>query len=326
MRHDPAVPTLPDTAPPDQEPYPFDRAGNRTGEERMDSRLGAREQSRRFGIRDGAFQAVMQGGGENYLSAFAVLLHASTLQIGLLSALPQLVGTWSQLLSVKALNRYHHRKALILAGAAGQSALWLPLLALPLLYPAQGPSLLIACAVLYVATGHFAIPAWNSLITDLVDPNRRGAYFAHRTKVMAVAGFAALCLAGVVLNGAQTVNRPWAGFVVIFLAAAAARAISTWYLTRLDETAAPATREAAFRLVDFLRHERSANLKRFLLFSGLMHACVLIAGPYFVIYMLRDLHFTYLQYAGWLATGILGQFLTLNQWGRIGDRFGNKKI
>ncbi|MBI3603991.1 MAG: MFS transporter [Nitrospirae bacterium] len=268
----------------------------------------------------------MQGGGENYLSAFAVLLHASTFQIGLLSALPQLVGTWSQLLSVKALNRYHHRKAIILTGAACQSALWLPLLSLPLLYPTQGPWLLIACAVLYFAMGHFTIPAWNSLITDLVDPNRRGAYFAHRTKVMAVTGFATLCMAGLILNGAETWKIPWAGFVAIFLAAAVARAISTRYLARLDEAAAPTTREAEFRLVEFLRHEHSANLKRFLLFSGLMHVCVLIAGPYFVIYMLRDLHFTYLQYAGWLATGILGQFLTLNQWGRIGDRFGNKKI
>src|SRR6266511_2181816 len=95
------------------------------------------EQSRRFGIRDGAFQAVMQGGGENYLSAFALLLHATALQIGLLSALPQLVGTFAQLLSVKLMNRFQHRKTLILVGAFGQTMLWFPLLALPLLFPDQ---------------------------------------------------------------------------------------------------------------------------------------------------------------------------------------------
>lgn len=55
------------------------------------------ERSRRYGIREGAFQAIMLGGGENYLSAFALLLHASAFQIGLLSALPQLLGTWAQL-------------------------------------------------------------------------------------------------------------------------------------------------------------------------------------------------------------------------------------
>ena len=286
----------------------------------------ARERSRRYGIRDGIWYAVMQGGGENYLSAFALLLHATAFQIGLLSALPQLVGTWTQLFSVKVLNRLHHRKTLILAGAAGQTLLWLPLLALPLLYPAQGPWLLIACAVLYFGMGHFIIPAWNSLIADLVDPNRRGAYFAHRAKVMAVASFAALCGAGLILNWAETWDHRWAGFACIFLSAAAARAVSARYLARLDETTAPVTREAEFRLLDFLRRAGSGHLKNFLLFSGLMHACVLIAGPYFVLYMLRDLHFSYLQYTTWLATGILGQFLTLNRWGRIGDRFGNKKV
>src|SRR5712691_11322178 len=90
------------------------------------------ERSRHYGIRDGAFQAVMVGGGENYLSAFALLLHSSAFQIGLLSALPQIVGTWVQLLSVKVLNRFYHRKAIILVGAAGQAVVWLPLLVLPL--------------------------------------------------------------------------------------------------------------------------------------------------------------------------------------------------
>jgi MFS family permease len=57
-----------------------------------------------------------------------------------------------------------------------------------------------------------------------------------------------------------------------------------------------------------------------------MHASVLIAGPYFVVYLLRDLHFGYLAYATWLAAQVLGQVLTLKGWGRMGDRFGNKKM
>ncbi len=268
----------------------------------------------------------MQGGGENYLSAFALLLHASAFQIGLLSALPQLVGTWAQLLSVKILHRYHHRKALMLAGSAGQAVLWLPLLALPLMFPAHAPWLLIACTVAYWATGHLAIPAWNSLMTDLVHPDQRGRYFGHRSRVMIITSFAALCLAGLALQVAEAEGRPVIGFVIVFLLAAVARALSAGYQSRIDESAAPATREAEFRLWYFLRHEHSVNFKRFLLFSGLMHVCVLIAGPFFVLYMLRDLHLTYLEYSGWLAVGMLGQFLTLKPWGHLGDRYGNKKI
>jgi len=286
----------------------------------------AGEQSRRYGIRDGACQAIMQGGGEQYLSAFALLLHATPFQVGLLSALPQLVGTWSQLLSVKALNRFQHRKTIMLAGATGQALSWLPLLVLPLLSPAYGPWILIACTVTYFGLGHFAVPAWNSLITDLVNPNERGAYFARRSRVMTVLSFSALCAAGLILHEAESHARAWVGFALIFLAASSARFLSTSYLNRMDESAAPATREAEFRLLDFLRHERSVNYKRFLLFSGLMHVCVLISGPYFVIYLLRDLHYSYWMYASWLAAGVLGQFLTLKPWGRLSDRFGNKKL
>ena len=284
------------------------------------------EQSRRYGVREGAFQAIMLGGGENYLSAFALLLHASAFQIGLLSALPQLIGTWAQLLSVKALSWVRHRKSLVLAGVAGQAFVWLPLLALPLVFPEQGPWLLIACAVAYAAMGHFAIPAWNSLLTDLVDSNRRGMYFGHRARVMAVTSFAALCAAGLILHSAEAWEQPWMGFAVIFLAASAARGVSAAYLARIDELAVPVTREDEFRLLAFLRREPGSNFRRFLLFSGLMHGCVLIAGPYFVVYMLRDLHFSYLEYALWLAAGVIGQFMTLKPWGRLGDRYGNKKI
>ncbi len=284
------------------------------------------ERSRRYGIRDGAFQAVMQGGGEQYLSAFALLLHATPLQIGLLSALPQLVGTWSQLLSVKALNRFHHRKAVMLAGATGQAFFWLPLLVLPLLSPTYGPWILIACTIAYFGLGHFALPAWNSLITDLLSPNERGAYFARRSRVMTALSFSALCASGLILHAAESHGRAWMGFALIFLAASTARLLSSRYLSRMDESAAPATREAQFRLLEFLRHARSVNYKRFLWFSGLMHVCVLISGPYFVIYLLRDLQYTYWMYASWLAAGVLGQFLTLKPWGALSDLYGNKKL
>ena len=268
----------------------------------------------------------MQGGGENYLSAFALLLHASPFQIGLLSALPQLLGTGAQLLSVKLLNRLQRRKGLIVAGAFGQTLLWLPLLSLPLLLPAYGSWLLIACAVGYVAMGHVAVPPWNSLITDFVNPNQRGIYFGRRAKLMAVISFAALCASGVVLHVTETWLEAWVGFAVIFLVAAAARGVSTYYLVRIDETGIPATREAEFLLREYFRRHRRSNFQRFLLFSGLMHLSVLIAGPYFLIYMLRDLQFSYLMYGSWMAAGVLGQFLTLTPWGRIGDRFGNRQV
>ncbi|MGQ0811258.1 MAG: MFS transporter [Nitrospiraceae bacterium] len=284
------------------------------------------ERSRRCGIRDGALQAIGQGGGENYLSAYALLLQASPFQIGLLSSLPQLIGTWAQLLCAKALHRYPRRKSLIVFGAASQAALWLPILMLPLMFPHQGPWLLITCAVAYFAMGHFTVPAWNSLITDLLAVNERGSYFARRARVMAVASFAALCGAGFLLEAGRSVGAVWLGFAAIFLAAAIARIVSILYVAQVCELPSSIAVEEGERFRDFVRQKAGSDFRYFLLFSGLMHVCVLIAGPFFVVYMLRDLHFTYAQYAGWLAAGTLGQFIALQPWGQMSDQFGNRKV
>lgn len=104
-----AAPSLPatdlqtDSEPPTESPY----SGTKTSQ---------REQ----GLRDAAFQAAAQGGGENYFSAFALLLHASPFQIGILSALPQLVGIVSQLSSVKLLQYLRKPERLVVFGGWGK--------------------------------------------------------------------------------------------------------------------------------------------------------------------------------------------------------------
>lgn len=95
------------------------------------------ESGRRFGIRDGLFQAVAQGGGEQYLPAFALLLHATPFQLSLLSAIPQLLGTWAQLISVELSHWFPNRVSQVFWGVVGQSVSWIPILALPLLWPDQ---------------------------------------------------------------------------------------------------------------------------------------------------------------------------------------------
>lgn len=284
------------------------------------------ERGRRYGIRDGALQAVSQGAGESYLSAFALLLHATPLQVGLLSALPQVAGTWAQVLSAKILARLPRTRPLILTATRGQAAAWLLLFVLPLALPSVGPWLLIVCALLYTAIGQAGVPALSRLLTDLVGADGRGAYFARQARVMSVVSFFAICGAGLMLNWAKAWDVPWAGFATIFLVAAAARAASAGLFARIDEAALPASRESEIRVLEFLRRAGSADFRRFLLFSGLMYFAVLIAGPFFVIYLLRDLHLSYLQYSGWVAAGAVGQFAALPPWGRISDRYGNRKL
>jgi MFS family permease len=97
-------------------------------------------------------------------------------------------------------------------------------------------------------------------------------------------------------------------------------------LSPVQDVHPTAHQEAQQGFRDFFRRSATKDFLRFLFFSGLMHASVLIAGPFFVLYMLQDLHLSYLGYGGWLAAGLLGQLLTLQAWGHFGDRFGNKAL
>ena len=286
----------------------------------------ADEQGLRYGLRDGACQAITQGSGEQYLSAFALLMQASPFQLSVLSALPQLVGTGAQLASVKLLQLFPDRKALIFAGTVGQAFVWIPIVLLPLLFPQWGAWLVVGGAAAYFACAHFTAPAWNSLIADWIDQHGRGAYFARRAQIVAGFSFFALCGAGWVLSLWQDSTVAWWGFVLIFALAGSARILSALALSPVRDVHPTAHREAQQGFRGFFRQNATKDFRRFLLFSGLMHASVLIAGPFFVLYMLQDLHLSYLGYGGWLATGLLGQLLTLQAWGYFGDRFGNKAL
>ena len=279
-----------------------------------------------YGLRDGACQAITQGSGEQYLSAFALLLHASPFQLSVLSALPQLIGTGAQLVSVKLLRWFPNRKALISAGTVGQALSWVPIVLLPLLFPQWGAWLVISGAAAYFACAHFTAPAWNSLITDWLGQHERGAYFARRAQIVASLSFFALCGAGWVLSLWQHSAAAKWGFVLIFVVAGSARIVSAMALSPVQDIHPTAHLEAQQGFREFCRHNATKDFRRFLLFAGLMHASVLIAGPFFVLYILQDLHLSYLGYGGWLAAGILGQLLTLRAWGQFGDRFGNKAL
>jgi MFS family permease len=291
-----------------------------------DARQGADEPGRRFGLRDGMFQAVTQGSGEQYLSAFALLWHATPLHLSILSALPQLLGTWAQLVSIKISHWFPTRKSLVFWGIVGQSVSWIPILALPLFWPQFGAWLVIAGAATYFACFHFTAPAWNTLITDLLEDNERGVYFARRARVMAVVSFFALCLSGALLTAFEQRQQLWLGFAILFLAAGLLRGLSTVSLRAVTDHAHPDTVSGQTGFRAFLLTGLSKDFRNFLLFSSLMHVAVLIAGPFFVIYMLRDLHLSYWEYGGWLAAGIVGQFVMLPTWGQVGDRFGNKAL
>jgi len=289
-------------------------------------RNSATEQSLQHSLKDAAAFATMFGAGETYLSAFALFLKASTPQIGLLVSLPALLASFVQLLSAWIGKRTGKRKSIILVGAGLQALAWLPIALLPLLFPTFAVPLLIAAVVLYQSGAHLAAPQWGSLMGDIVAERRRGRFFALRTRIISLVTFVSLTIGGVVLHVFDLLRHTLAGFLCIFGIAMVARLISVYHLAKMHD---PSGHVAVLEVPigeSWLHRLRKSNFVRFSLFFGLMQLSVAIASPFFSVYMLRDLEFSYAQFTANTGMSIVAQFLTLNQWGRISDIFGNRRI
>lgn len=283
-------------------------------------------QSLRYSVRDGVAHSVMSGSGESFFSAFALHFKATTAQIGLLAALPPLLGSFAQLLSAWLGRRTGRRKAIILLGAGLQALMLIPLGLLPILFPAHAIPILILCAVLYFASANLASPQWNSLMGDLVPERRRGRFFARRTRLVSITSFSTLIVAGIILDLFDRNAYTLTGYLTIFAIALGGRAVSLYYLWRMhDPFKHVAVMESPFQAA-VRRRLLGSPFVKFALFYAMMQFSVAIASPFFIIYQLRDLEFSYLEYTVSISMSVLIQFLTLNRWGRISDVFGNRLI
>ena len=284
------------------------------------------QRSLNHAVRDGMAYSVMFGVAESYLSAFAVFLKATTAQISLLTALPALLGSLSQLFSAWLAGRLRKRKPLIRAGVFLQACMWLPMAVLPLLFPARAVELFICCVALYYVGGHFASPPWSSLIGDLVPERRRGRFFGGRTRLMSITTFASLTAAGTWLHYTQKMEYTGIGFAVLFACAFCARIYSWRQVGAMHEPAQQLAPLSLPPLRGLFARLRGLAFARFAIFFAAMNFAVAIASPFFVLYQLRDLGFSYLEFTAITAFYVLVQFLMYNVWGRLADIFGNRVV
>jgi MFS family permease len=287
-------------------------------------------QSLRHSVRDGIAFAVMQGGGETYLSAFALFLRASTQQIAWLAALPALVGAFAQLVSAwVGAGRLHWRRRMIISGAVIHALTWLPTMALPLLFPEHSVGLLIACVLLLHIAEDFITPQWGSLMGELVPERQRGRYFGYRARLSTLTNFLSLVAAGIVLHLAQLYGYTWPGYLLLFLVAMLARTISVYHLTRMhDPQAGSGTHQPVEkpRFRHWLRELRGTDYLRFVVFIALFQGATAIAAPFFTVHMLNNLQFSYLQFMTLTAASVMMKFFTLSAWGRVADTYGNRVV
>jgi MFS family permease len=183
---------------------------------------------------------------------------------------------------------------------------------------------LIAFATITLVCDALANPPWGSMMADLVHEDLRGRYFSFRGRIAVFITLVFSLAAGAVLQ--LFTGNVFIGFAIIFGGAMLFRLLSFFFLSRMYEPPITRELETAPSLPRMVKDLGTSNLGRFILYMGLIYFGMMISGPFFSVFMLRELHFGYLTYTIVTSASIVATFFFLPFWGRRADRAGNIKI
>lgn len=276
--------------------------------------------------------SISQNIAEKYLVPFALVFHASAPTIATLTTLPQLAGACIQLLSVKILHRFSSRKKIIAVFLSLQALSWLPLFLVPLFFPSIGIFAVVLSFTLYYMLGGFFAPAWSHWVSVIVPEHARGRFYGKKNTVAGIYGFLAATIGGLVLSVFAGVHI-WLAYGLLFLCAFIAKLFAAVFVFRMveDETTKRIQSFEGITFRHFLRHINETMFGKYVLYMCCMNFAVTIATPFFTPYMLHSvaqggLGFSYLQFTIINAIAAVAGFSVFRHWGRITDRFGNKRV
>lgn len=284
-----------------------------------------------FSIIDGSFFNIMDGFTTPFIIPYALFLKASTMIISLLASVPDLLASIFQLSAIKANEVFNSRKLLIAASVFLQSLIWIPMLLIPRWMKNGASGSMVLVFMIFISMlSYFVGPLWRGMMGDLVSEHERGKFFSKRNQIIAIIGFISTFVAGAILQHFSTTNA-LKGFTILFIVACIARAFSALFLFLMYEkksySSAPVFRKKdSFTLRSFLKNLKKSDYGRFVLFVCFFRVAVSIAGPFFIVYELNYLAFSYFQITILTGAEVLASFLLLGLWGKMNDNQGSKLV
>ncbi len=268
---------------------------------------------------DGVFATVMMGIVETFGVAGAVALGVRSVPIALLGPLPIWLGTLAQL-GLRRRVAGHARKPWVVSAVRTQATMLL-FLALTGWAPAGWAApLYVVAFVLYGASNAAVGHLWMSWISDVCPVVVLGRHMAWRSALFACVQLATTALAGWLARDFTNRTAPWSLYALAFALAAAARYSSSGFLAiQFEPPPAP-----PLRAIESFRP--SVALERFAKAIALLNGSALVAGPFFAVWFLRDLHFSYLEFAIAGACSVLGQLVANRFVGHLADTLGAARV
>lgn len=288
----------------------------------------------RMSIIDGALATIMASlAGGIFLVGFALnVLGASTVQVGILAALP-VSANLAQLFGSVFIEMFGRRRLLCIVTVIAGRLMWIPVILLPLaMFDAWGDMrvwLLILMVGLSCLLGAVSGVAWLEWMSDVIPGNIRGSYLGRRNMVCAAAGMVVVLAGGAFLNAWEQQHGkqdPW-GYIILFAVGLLLGLASAWYLIAVPD---PKDRQTSdrppFRFQTLAGPFRDRNFLSLVVYVGAFMFVTQLAGPFYSVYMIEELAVDFATITWFITFATLASLFMLRIWGPISDQMGNKPV
>lgn len=284
----------------------------------------------RISIYEGCFGGLSSNLSENYITPFALSINATPLHIGLISSFGALLSPIGQILGAQSLEKIS-RKKILLIGILGQVIVWPFLIMIALLYQNLIMTsvliwFLFSFFLIYAFMGGIMTPPWFSLMGDIVPEDSRGRYFAKRNLIALSIILISSISISFMLDWFSFQEQVLTGFIIVFLIAFITRIFSFFFFTKHYYPPLSIQAEDHFSMREFINQLPKSNIGKFTLFVALITFGQWIAGPFFAVYMLQELHFSYSIFMIITLFSSIVSLFFFPLLGKFSDKFGNLKM
>ena len=279
-------------------------------------------------IKEGCAAGVSSSIGETYITPMALAVNTQPLQIGFLNSIPGIAGPLAQLFGSKLMESLS-RKKIVMLFVLMQALLWIPIGLLAVLVhfnilTSNAPIYLIIAYTIVVIAGSVAHPAWFSWMGDLVPASDRGKYFSLRNRAIGTTGLVTVLAGAFMLDLFKTQGYILLGFALLFAIASTSRMISYILLGKQYSPKFRVLKRDYFSFWQFMK--KMDNYGKFSIYLAFFNGAIMIASPFFAVYMLQYLKFSYVTFMIISISSTVVYLLSIPIAGKFSDRYGNVKL
>ena len=265
--------------------------------------------------------SLVQGLAEELISPFiplyALSLGATKALIGLVSSLPNVAGLLSQALWGSVAEIAKKKKFLVIIGGIVWSLFWIPISFV------KDPYALITLLTLQSILSSVTVPAWTIMFIELSPKYKRGEISGNLNTASGIGYFVGNVIGGLILSRFGFVYFIF--YMICFLGI-----ISKLVFIPVKE---PITPSATQNLVEILKStfsfgeiRRNKKLLNLIGVIALLNFSVSIAGPFFSIYIVKNLGGGIMDVAVISAIGFISAIIFYRPWGTLVDYLGTRTV